>query len=321
MVLCAWLCPEMFIRCAAATGRRGPYGAVKRGGFRIFGDTVNTAREDKLRQKSIALIFNWIAREGFDEQQPDDGSTVLPLLGQFVQSAFDLGAVSLCPVRAALEGLGEKKCHLLQPLKPVWLVVSSWERGKPVEMCTPMPFSAWRTIFAASVIWRWVAFGVLLAIGFHCLLEPGGYIAAVRNAFEPKPGTRIFLFTFTCFLARWNKLLNALSFPRAWTPSSLQAGGTTHYYRSGAYLRWIRLRGRRRVATSLTHYVQEAVAWLLQNELSEKTKHEIKHRSDNCWYLYEHRPLSCMICSITARTPVTHHRYISNTPNQTTTAA
>jgi len=190
-------------------------------------------------------------------------------------------------------------------------------------------------MFATSVIWRWYAFGVLLAIGFHCLLRPGElllltwadvmlsddltdcdgsgavaigrpktrfsggriqhvlilcrwlgwYIAAVRDAFKPKPTDRIFPFTYACLLARWNELLHALSLPTAWTPSSLRAGGTTHYYRSGAHLEWIRLRGRWKVATSLEHYVQEAVAWLLQNQLSEKTKLIIKDRSDTCWLL------------------------------------
>ena len=81
--------------------------------------------------------------------------------------------------------------------------------------------------------------------------------------------------------------LCALSLPRAWTPSSLRAGGTTHFYRSGAHLEWIRLRGRWRVSTSLEHYVQEAVAWLLQNQLSEKTKGDIKNRSELCWLLVQ----------------------------------
>jgi len=321
LIFACWGC-----RCAAATGPRGPHGAAKQGGTRILADTVNTALENKLREKSIVLIFNWMAKEGYDEQHLDDVSTALPLLRQFVQSAFDLGTISLRSVKAALQGLGEKKYHLLGNLKPVWRIVSSWERGEPVEMRTPMPFSAWRAMFATSVIWRWYAFGVLLAIGFHCLLRPGElllltwadvmlsddltdcdgsgavaigrpktrfsggriqhvlilcrwlgwYIAAVRDAFKPKPTDRIFPFTYACLLARWNELLHALSLPTAWTPSSLRAGGTTHYYRSGAHLEWIRLRGRWKVATSLEHYVQEAVAWLLQNQLSEKTKLIIK---------------------------------------------
>ena len=226
-------------------------------------------------------------------------------------------------VKAALQGLGEKRYNLLGQLNPVWRVVTSWERGEPVEMRTPIPFTAWRAMLVTAVIWRWYACGVLLGIGFHCLLRPGElllltwgdimldacshgldgsgagpktrfsggriqhvlilcrwlcwYIGAVRKVFAPKSTDRIFPFAYSCFLARWNELLFALSLPRACTPSSLRAGGTTHFHRSGAAREWIRLRGRWRVATSLEHYVQEAVAWLLQNQLGEKAKDNIRN--------------------------------------------
>ena len=52
-------------------------------------------------------------------------------------------------------------------------------------------------------------------------------------------------------------------------------------------MEWIRLRGRWKVATSLEHYVQEAVAWLLQNQLSEKAKGDIKNKSELCWLLVQ----------------------------------
>ena len=119
------------------------------------------------------LIYNWIAGEGLEEDHLEDVSTAEPLLREFVQAAFDRGTVSLRSVKAALQGLGERKYNLLGQLKPVWRVVTSWERGEPVDMRTPIPFTAWRAMFATAVIWRWYAFGILLGIGFHCLLRSG----------------------------------------------------------------------------------------------------------------------------------------------------
>ena len=67
-------------------------------------------------------------------------------------------------------------------------------------------------------------------------------------------------------------------------PASGQ-GGTTHLYRSGAQLEWIRLRGRWKASGSLEHYIQEAVAWMLCNRIAPDAKILIQQRSDECWNL------------------------------------
>ena len=91
----------------------------------------------------------------------------------FVQHAFEKGDISLRSVKAVLHALAERHYVLLGHIRPAWRLITSWERGEPLDMRTPLPFTAWRAMFATTAIWGWFAYGVALGLGFHCLLRPG----------------------------------------------------------------------------------------------------------------------------------------------------
>ena len=202
---------------------------------RVLADTVNTALEGKLREKSIVLIYNWIFEEGFDENHLEDVSTAVPLLREFLQAVFDEGTVSLRFVCATLQGFGERKYNLLGQLKPVWRIVTSCPRQFPCSLELQRTKSSLLTTPVS------LHAGTSRSLPCHCP-ELRRQAASDRRKY-------------------------------------------THFYRSGAHLEWIRLRGSWRAPTGLEHYVQGAVALLLKNQLDQTAKDTIRDRADKCWLL------------------------------------
>jgi hypothetical protein len=118
--------------------RGGPHGAFRQGPRNLAG-TVNTELETRLRERSVLVIFNWFVEAGYvPEDVLQTPATAIGPLREFVQDAFDRGVLSVRTVKAALQGLADQKYGLLGQLRPVWRLVTSWERGEPSDMRTPL---------------------------------------------------------------------------------------------------------------------------------------------------------------------------------------
>ena len=328
--------PEGFNSTKGYPGEGPPkaaHGALRQGP-RILGETLHTAREDRLRMQWKEHAYDWLRRNGW---QPTVvlGSHVsaIPRLREYVQDCFDQGSISYKCVQQALQGVTDEYFNLQGNIKPVWQLMKSWEKGETLDMRCPMPMDVFKCVMVTAVSWEWFSFAALILLAFHALLRPGEFVVlcwghllleeqvhscngvgmvaleepktrhshgrvqhvlltcpwvwwflkSLKNLLQPSDDQRIFAYSYGTFLRRWQKLMRALHLPDIWTPGSLRAGAATWLYRCGAAIDFIRLRGRWRTLTALEHYVQEASAFAVFQQLPSSLRLFVAMRGEKLW--------------------------------------
>jgi hypothetical protein len=141
----------------------------------LISDRVLTAQTVKQRQKSSIAFADWLREhKGLETEfllaDGTDSLFVARILAAFGQHCYNIGFPLGFFVNAILS-ITDKRRFLVGKVKEAWDVVETWTELIPLGHHKPLLRVVLHAIVTLAFSWKWFGVGLLLLLGFSCMLR------------------------------------------------------------------------------------------------------------------------------------------------------